>query len=231
MNQISLNPERIDQSHIKRPETSLTRRAVQSRDAGALADVYQEDVNIVTWQRTLSSDLLAAVDQLLNLNHLLRISTSVAPQNTYDSLCEALGSNSDAHIISKDISELVGMFCCLFDLKQVGLRLTTLDRAMCPKFHVDRVPCRLVTTYSGIATEWLPHEFADRQKLGMGSQGKSDKKSGLYRHQNDIQQLSAGDVALLKGESWMGNEGAGLVHRSPALANEEKRLLLTLDFN
>jgi len=101
---------------------------------------------------------------------------------------------------------------------------------MCPKFHVDRVPCRLVTTYSGTATQWLPHQSVDRTKLGTGSNGKSDEVSGLY-HRNDMRQLSVGDVALLKGESWSGNEGAGLVHRSPGLADGEKRLLLTLDFN
>ena len=35
----------------------------------------------------------------------------------------------------------------------------------------------------------------------------------------------------LKGELWEGNETAGLVHRSPALAKDERRLLLTLDFS
>lgn len=29
---------------------------------------------------------------------------------------------------------------------------------------------------------------------------------------------------------WQGNEGAGLVHRSPQLPNDNRRLLLTLDF-
>lgn len=236
MNQTSLNhghidPNHIKQSDIKQAETAVTRRSVQSYNAEALADVYQDDVNIATWQRTLSPNLLSAVQQLLSSDHLFRISTSVTPHNTYDSLYDALGSSDHAQVISEDITEIVDMFCCLFDLKQVGLRLTTLDRAMCPKFHVDRVPCRLVTTYSGIATEWLPHEFVDRQKLGVGSQGKSDEESGLYQHQSDIRRLSTGDVALLKGESWLGNEGAGLVHRSPALANKENRLLLTLDFN
>ena len=37
-------------------------------------------------------------------------------------------------------------------------------------------------------------------------------------------------VALLKGESWGGNQGAGLIHRSPQILEEKKRLLLTLDF-
>lgn len=209
---------------------SLTKRAVQSRDAEVLADVYQEDVNIATWRRTTSPALVKAAQQLISTDHLFAISTPVTPENAFDSIFGALGSHNEARLISNDIVEIVSMYCCLFELDEVGLRLTTLDRAMCPKFHVDRVPCRLVTTYTGIATEWISHELVDRTKLGVGSQGKPDSESGLYRSDSDIQQLTAGDVALLKGESWPGNEGAGLVHRSPQLANQGKRLLLTLDF-
>ena len=101
---------------------------------------------------------------------------------------------------------------------------------MCPKFHVDKIPCRLVTTYQGIATEWLPHRVVNRTKLGSGSNGLSDSESGLYQQESDIQQLTSGEVALLKGENWYANERAGLVHRSPQIPDGEHRLLLTLDF-
>lgn len=123
------------------------------------------------------------------------------------------------------------MYCCLLGLQRAGLRLTTLDRAMCPRFRVDRVPCRLVTTYQGIATEWLQHSDVDRQHLGVRDSNASDKAVGLYQHETDIQQLACGDVAILKGELWTGNEGAGLVHRSPAVPVGQNRLLLTLDFS
>ena len=132
--------------------------------------------------------------------------------------------------VSENIAELVDMFCYLFELKEAAIRLKVLDQAMCPKFHVDRVPCRLVTTYQGIATEWLPHEVLDHTKLGWGSNGLADSESGLYQSESDIQQLGCGDVALLKGTLWEGNENAGLVHRSPVLPANEKRLILTLDF-
>lgn len=45
-----------------------------------------------------------------------------------------------------------------------------------------------------------------------------------------IEQIASGDVALLKGEKWHGNEGLGLIHRSPQLASGERRLILTLDW-
>jgi len=210
--------------------TRLSRQSTYSESAEVLADIYQDEINISTWQRSLSSELSNAAQCLIASNYTFKISTPVTPTNAVESLYDALGASPDAKIICDDIAEIVAMFCCLFDLEQAGLRLTTLDRAMCPKFHVDRVPCRLVTTYSGIATEWLNHQDVDRQKLGIGSQGMSDEESGLYNDRNDVRQLNAGDVALLKGESWLGNEGGGLVHRSPSLEHQKKRLLLTLDF-
>ena len=57
-----------------------------------------------------------------------------------------------------------------------------------------------------------------------------DDQSGLFNNLQDIQQLHQGEVALLKGESWEGNQGAGLIHRSPNLIDQTKRLILTLDF-
>ena len=101
---------------------------------------------------------------------------------------------------------------------------------MCPKFHVDRVPCRLVTTLLGTATEWLPNDKVNRSKLGAGGKGLADSDSGIMQSPLDIKQLNPGDVALLKGEAWYNNEMRGLVHRSPMVLNNEKRLLLTLDF-
>jgi hypothetical protein len=156
---------------------------------------------------------------------------TLSSQDAFVLIHEALGGSGLMTPLSEDIAELVDMFCYLFDLNKVGLRLTVLDRAMCSKFHVDRVPCRLVTTYQGSATEWLPHNVVNRSKLGHGSEGKSDEKSGLFPDMGDIKQLMPGDVALLKGELWEGNEGAGLVHRSPSLSAGERRLLLTLDMS
>jgi hypothetical protein len=58
----------------------------------------------------------------------------------------------------------------------------------------------------------------------------SDDESGLFSNLTEINQLREGEIALLKGEAWAGNKGAGLVHRSPCLESGESRLLLSLDF-
>ena len=174
--------------------------------------------------------MINAAEHILETQPRLQKSLTVTPASAYEAINQTLGATDLITTLSEDITLLVDMFCHLFDLNRAGIRLTTLDRAMCPRFHVDRVPCRLITTYRGVATQWLHHHNVDRSKLGHGNQGKPDEESGLFKTSTDIQHLDQGDVALLKGELWQDNEGAGLVHRSPQLENNTRRLLLTLDF-
>lgn len=204
--------------------------SIEGSQLDVLTDIYKEHINIAIWQRSLANALIEATNSILDTHPTLQVSLVVKPQDAKATVMKALGSAPMTVTLSEDIAQLVDMFCCLFDLKRAGLRLTALDRAMCPRFHVDRVPCRLLTTYQGVATEWLPHQAAYRSKLGIGNQGKPDEQSGLLNSSTDIQQLCRGDIALLKGESWEGNQGAGLIHRSPQLPDKKCRLLLTLDF-
>ena len=211
----------------------LIRHASESHEAEVFSDIYRDDINIAIWQRKLSDQLVWAANEILKTHARLEIAEVVTATSAHAKLCKALGESDAIKVLSDDITLLVDMFCCVFDLKKAGLRLTALDRAMCPRFHFDRIPCRLVTTFHGVATEWVPHQLVDRSQLGAGNQGKSDEQSGLFQSIDDIRQLNQGDVALLKGEFWQDNEGAGLVHRSPVQGQgsvNERRLLLTLDF-
>lgn len=223
-NTISLNPQLSLDTPVKK------RRSLQGVEPAILSDIYQQDINIVTWKRDLSDSLKVSVSEFLVSKPTFKVVMTVSPQRVFSSIIEALGS-TDQSELAENITELVNMYCCLFDLERVALRLTALNNAMCPKFHVDKVPCRLVTTYQGIATQWLPHQVVNRTKLGAGSNGLADHESGLYQHESDIQQLKCGDVGLLKGEYWPENEDAGLVHRSPTLTEGNCRLLLSLDFS
>lgn len=198
-------------------------------DPSVLTNIYNEALNIAVWQRTLSPTLKQVVASFVEANPTFKTSMTVTANNALPSLLEELGKVDAITPLAKDVAELVDMFCCLFEQERVGLRLTVLSHAMCPRFHVDRVPCRLVTTYQGPATQWLTNEGTNRSMLGHGHGGLPDHESGLYTHNNAIQQLEAGDVSLLKGELWEGNEGTGLIHRSPS--TDFPRLLLTLDFN
>lgn len=214
---------------IAEPAVEEAHPRLASSSPSVLPEIYRGDTNLVIWQRKLCSYIEHAAKQVVENKPNLQLSVAVTPESAASHVSKALGSNDPSNALSEDIAILVDMYCCLFELKQVGLRLSTLDHAMCSRFHVDIVPCRLLTTYRGIATEWLPNQLIDRSKLGRGNQGKPDAESGLYEKQEHVQRLIEGEVALLKGEYWEGNEGAGLVHRSPAMENGSRRLLMTLD--
>lgn len=203
---------------------NMSRHMAQDKQPTVLSDIYKTEINIAIWRRQKQF----SVKEFLALNPTFQKEMILTPQDALSHINEFFDNNMTE--VSEDIALLVDMFCYLFELKQAGMRLKVLDRAMCPKFHVDKVPCRLVTTYQGMATQWLPHELVDQTKLGWGCNGLPDSESGLYQSESDIQQLDCGDVALIKGTLWEGNENAGLVHRSPGLIANEKRLILTLDF-
>ena len=194
-----------------------------------LANIYEASCNIVVWKRTLCQSFLAQIASDIHQNPLVNSVLSVSADSIEKDIEKIAFDKAYGKQLREYIAQDIDMFCVLFDAKEVGLRLSTLDRAMCPRFHVDHVPCRFITTFYGVGTQWLPHEKVNREKLGHGSKGLADDISGLYSGQQDIQQLNCGDVALLKGELWDDNEGAGLVHRSPALGANEKRLVMTLD--
>lgn len=210
-------------------QQTIKRLSAAGEHPTVLTDIYKESVNIAIWRRELDSGFQHSTSEFLADNPRFQKSLSVSPSEAIAALEHATDGLAPKALL-QNIAELVDMFCCLFELDSAGLRLATLESAMCPRFHTDKVPCRLVTTYSGVATDWLEHEVVDRSKLGHGSNGLPDSESGLYQSETDVQRLTCGDVALLKGEKWIGNEGGGLVHRSPSVASGENRLLLTLDF-
>mgnify|MGYP006100117183 CR=1 FL=1 len=233
MSSVVINNDTI--APLKRTESRennpLLRRLVEGKNPEVLTDIYHEDVNIVVWQRQLENKLTRAVNYFLVDNKKLASVLVLTPENCLEVLSDKFDQLQGIKPLLVDITLLVEMYCCLFELKQVGLRLTILDRPMCPRFHVDRIPCRLVTTYQGEATQWLNNNVIDRSKLGAGNQGKSDEQSGLIKNIEDINQLTLGDVAILKGENWDEHKGGGLVHRSPTVSSPgASRLLLTLDF-
>jgi len=208
----------------------LQGKFIVGQTPNVLTEVYQQDTNMVVWQRESDQALEKAIDAFLSERTHYKRNMALTPELALETIHKALGNTDAVLPLSQNIAELVEMFCCLFELERAGLRLTILDSAMCPRFHVDRVPCRLVTTYQGVATQWLPHHLINRSALGIRAVKDAQDQSGLYQKQSDIQQLQEADVALLKGELWPGNENAGLVHRSPSVDKGQKRLLLTLDF-
>lgn len=103
----------------------------------------------------------------------------------------------------------------------------------CRKLHVDWVLLRMLTTYIGPGTEWLPDVAVNREHVGASSCCPSDANRAIMRDPHALRRATAGEVLLMKGEAWPGNSGRGLVHRSPPIEGTSqevpvRRLVLTL---
>lgn len=180
-----------------------------SKSAEVLTEIYDEYCNIAVWHRGVSRETKQDLNALLSSKQSLELREIVSPAQAQAELNKhKLGAH-----LCQDISELVDMFCCLFDLSRAGLRLKLLNHSMCPKFHIDQVPCRLVHSYCGPGTQWL---------------NAGDISCATDYKPQAVNQIQTGDVALLKGNAWEDSGTSALIHRSPN--TNEQRLLLTLDF-
>ncbi|UHD18496.1 DUF1826 domain-containing protein [Thiocapsa bogorovii] len=101
----------------------------------------------------------------------------------------------------------------------IGLRIERLERAMCPRWHVDRTGIRLLCTWRGPGTEWLDDPRIDpRGLLGSAADAPATGQARPF------------DILLLKGSAWQGNAAGGAIHRSPQVApGSDPRILVALD--
>ncbi|MGL6243859.1 DUF1826 domain-containing protein [Pseudomonas sp.] len=200
---------------------------VQGDTPQTLTRILDDGVNLAVWRRRLPAHiddfgcLLLSLNEPLAESLVLELISDDAEPDLHGLASGFSDLEGYAGFIA-DVSWLVSAFACLLGAKRIGLRVRVLDKAMCPRFHVDHVPVRLITTYAGIGSQWLKEGVMDRRQLGKPEAEPTDNSL--------IEQIASGDVALLKGEKWHGNEGFGLIHRSPQPAPGERRLILTLDW-
>ncbi|WP_122339286.1 DUF1826 domain-containing protein [Pseudomonas caricapapayae] len=202
-------------------------RQAQGSAPEVLSEILQDGVNLAVWQRQLPAHIEDFGTLLLSMGEPLAESMTLEVKGgevepDLSALARGYSDLQGYQGFIADVSWLVSAYACLLGAECVGLRLRVLDKAMCPRFHVDHVPVRLITTYGGVGSQWLHEGVMDRKHLG---QLDAEPTSAA-----DIRQINSGEVALLKGERWHGNEGFGLIHRSPQLLRNERRLILTLDW-
>lgn len=209
------------------PKRQMIVQQVQGETPQTLTRILEDGVNLAVWKRQLPVHIGDFARLLLSLNEPLAESLVLEmPDDDTEPNLHGLASGfcdlEGYEGFVADVSWLVSAFSCLLGAKRIGLRVRVLDKAMCPRFHVDHVPVRLISTYAGVGSQWLKEGVMDRRFLG--TPDAEPLQDSLIEH------IGSGEVALLKGEKWHGNEGFGLIHRSPQLPPGARRLMLTLDW-
>lgn len=206
-----------------------------SVDAMVLGDIFDEGISVAVWNRPeapLISQYYSEVFKSLGMG-IRGVFSMASLREEIATLLPNAQSNVGKQAAIDDIYLLSDMLTTLFDCDSVGVRLVPLSSAMCPSFHVDNIPVRLVNTYLGEGTEWLPIEsVVTSPMIGLGGEnahGLSKNRLGQCYQENSVRQMNAFDVGLLKGKSWQGHEEFAAVHRSCRVQPNTQRVLLTLD--
>ena len=181
-------------------------RQVFGESPQVMTEILQDGVNLAVWQRRLPAQVEDFANLVLSLGQPLADERVIeVDERQPPALPGLLRETADLHGYDgfvADVAWLVAAYTCLLGARRLGVRLRVLEGAMCPRMHVDHVPLRLLSTYAGAGSEWLPEGAIDRTRLQLAPPPV-----------DNVRRLVAGEVALLKGEKWLGNEGAGLVHR------------------
>lgn len=201
-------------------------------EIGDLAAIFGETVQIAVLPRAVDAAIAGYLAQALLSGRMgsgFRTVLRVGQYSDRSGLLD-LPDLPGRDLLADDLAALAELHGDLLGCDAVGLRLEVIERAMCPRFHVDRVGIRMLCTYRGPGTEWLDEAAADRDYLGARSGGLPDEASGLIRDPLGVHAVPPFAVALLKGNLWQGNAGRGVIHRSPAVHVEQApRVLVAID--
>ena len=123
-----------------------------------------------------------------------------------------------------DITKLLNFFQQLSQATSFRLLLATISTNMCRRFHTDINDLRMLCTYIGQGTLWVPDEVVNHRATAKGS------NEDMVLDEQQIQQVNTGDVIILKGALY--EDANPILHRSPSIEKHgEKRLLLRIDTN
>jgi len=207
-----------------------TTSTVAVADSDGLTAIHEPAVNMCVWQRSLPETLAQFVDAVVLPRNIKRVLTCAADAPAIDELLQELPMERGFALLRADMLELAVRFAKLTSAQQLTLKLESFGSNLCERFHVDWVPLRLICSYAGPGTEWLDNAAADRAFLGPAAGDLADEASGLLRPGAVVQRMERFAVALMKGERWPGNQGNGVLHRSPRIAGSgQRRVLFKID--
>lgn len=146
------------------------------------------------------------------------------PYNLRSKKENALDDDSMEELIT-EIDKLVAVFSKASGSELVNVKLEVMGDDGCRFWHQDSVPMRLVATYRGPCTEWVPPRFS------------SSTLRKRMHNSNHSRSLTHHDVALFRGrglstldDSALIPRQDGIVHRSPRIDGQGVfRLVLVLD--
>lgn len=205
----------------ERPEDTRHRHVEQPE---RLRAITRAGVDLCTWRRPGPPGLSGWLEAVVARHALAFEERAVTvAQEPWRRAVQPLPSGPERDQLAADVELLCRLYTRLLGDVALRVQLTTVATRKCPQVHVDAVGIRLLCTYCGPGTEWIPEAHLDRQALHLRRGQDTPLRPG-----GQLRRLEPFEVALMKGAAWPGNGRFGTAHRSPAVEGPP-RLVLTVD--
>lgn len=196
------------------------------RSDSVLQRIHEHAINIAEWERAspIPAAQLNPVRAALNGEVRATGCVTAIVEHLRDALLErGLAANE----LVDDVARLLADFAHIALVKDLRLSLSTVNTNMCRRFHTDVNDLRLLCTYVGPGTLWLPNDAVNDNAIR-----GHDHHAPIERSPEDVQQVGTGHVVILKGALYPGDPVSACVHRSPTIEETgQQRLLLRIDTN
>lgn len=171
---------------------------------------HEPGCKLALWERSLDADFVRQLDQL-PIGALPAARLTVSLETVRETLqialrASSLGDPALQAAFVEDLCHLFTLFANATRLQEAELRIEPVRGDACRRFHVDVAHARLVTTYIGPGTVWVPPEHGE------------EAVSRQEDYCGPIYQMPRFAVGLFGGSD---SDSGGLVHRSPRLAGSD----------
>jgi len=194
------------QQSAPHPVPSAQTPCASSHSVGARPDVLQRildpGVNLGLWQRPAQRAIARELAPL-QAAHLPDVRCRTTSASFDDDLIHLLAQQgldpADFDNWRADLRRLADLYFGVSEGRDVTLRLVTTAEDDCRRFHVDRTNLRLLCTYRGPGTEWLPDTQVDHAAQASGAPNADIIRFG------EPSRFAPFWVGILKGDAYPGN--------------------------
>ena len=216
------NINRMEFSKLQELGIQMQDSVVYLPDIMCLRDFLGQSAQLAIVKRTPLAGAETFFEKLKHvpLNIIGQVSRVNSMENIHDMLSDSIPNflceDAFYRLWISDMAQISKIFCDINDSDAIGFCLSS--QRDCPRYHVDNVPIRLLVTYAGQGTEWLPDSSANRHAFESGAPNEE-----IVKDPSNRQFIRPWDISLFRGGP------QGLLHRTPDSALKNPAVLLRLD--
>ncbi|WP_394833431.1 DUF1826 domain-containing protein [Pendulispora rubella] len=200
------------------------------RSPDGLDEILHTSINVAVWQRSLSGPLASWLQRVAGAQSFATQTVLDARAPRWEPLLAPLPESAQRAELHRDLRLLFERFVGLTNADAVRASFSVVTTNSCGKFHMDYVGLRLLCTYAGPGTEWVPEHAVNRAAMDQPWEDVTVINRAIVPDARRVRRTRPGHVLLLKGAKFPGNAALGAVHRSAPIEHQGARRIV-LVFN